>query len=255
MLPFLLSLLLILSCGIKSSPKPLPEPIFTLKRIGDYVYVIGEDIEVKGFKKHKNFWYKKEERAFCFYVKHVKGKEKKACVPEAGRIKPRISYEEKEEKVIIRAEEKGIYNVYPYEGNLLIPFPLKTFEDSAELQKKYGDYEVGITKVINDVESQPVRLKIKRKPYPVPEPPYSAGYVISDGELILYWFHRDFENLKGFYVYKNGKKLNKEPIKRNVYVDRMPEERTIYKITAVNNFGVESEPVTVEVLPEKPRKP
>ncbi|WP_461831574.1 hypothetical protein [Aquifex sp.] len=253
---FLFFLSFILSCGIKGSPKPLPEPEFTLKRIGDYVYVIGKDIYVEGFQKYKSFWYKKEKKAFCFYVKRINGKEKKVCAPQAILTKPQISYKYDKEYLLIKAKEESAYNIYPYEKGILIPFPLKTFREVAKLERKYADYEVGITRVLSSrVESYPLKIKVKRKPYPAPEPPYSAGYVISEGKLILYWFHKDIEDLKGFYIYKNGKKVNKKPVKRNVYIDNAPEVRTVYGITAVNAFGIESKPLTLEVSPEAFRKP
>lgn len=95
------------------------------------------------------------------------------------------------------------------------------------------------------MESFPLYVYISPKPKPVPVPPYDIGYFKVDGKLVIYWFHRDFENLKGFNIYKNGKRLNKNPIKRNIFIDKYIPGT--YEVRAVNKFGLESEGIKIYV--------
>ena len=249
--------LLILSCGIKAPPKPQPEPQFSFRRIGSFVYVVGKDIEVEGFKNLNGFWYRREEKPFCFLVKHVKGKSKKVCVKESIKKPPKLKVKELKEAVLIIPREKGNYRVYRVVKNgLLYPIPLKEFSKSVEIKKEYEPYYVGITKVLSPIyESEAFIIKIPPKSKPIPKPPYSAGYTVVGSKLIIYWFHENYDELIGFNVYKNGKKLNKIPIKRNYLEDTLPKSKTLYEITAVNKFGVESKPVKVYFHPEEFQKP
>lgn len=253
---FFLFLLFLLSCGIKAPPKPLPEPQFQVKRIGSYVYVIGEAIEVKGFEKSGNFWYKKNKNSFCFNVRHIKGKSKKVCVSEANFEKPKVLIKEFQRNIVIIPVEKGIFRVYRIiKDDLVNPTALKEFQKEIKIPKEYKEFYIGITKVVGrGYESSPKVVKILPKPYPVPESPYSGGYILSKGKIVIYWFHKDYENLKGFNIYKNGIKLNKNPTKKTTFTDRIPNEKTIYKITAVNSFGMESKPLEITVYLQESRK-
>jgi len=248
--------LFLLSCGIKAPPKPLPEPQFEIKRIGSYVYVIGEAIEVKGFEKNGNFWYKKNKNSFCFNIKHIKGKSKKVCVPEANLEKPQVAVKELKESIVIIPVEKGIFRVYRIiKDDLVNPTALKEFQKEIKIPREYKKFYIGITKVLGKgYESSPKVVKISPKPYPAPDPPYSGGYIPSIGKIVIYWFHRDYENLSGFNIYKNGVKLNKKPLKTATFIDKFPREKTVYKITAVNSFGVESKPLEITVYPQESQK-
>ncbi|AAC07436.1 hypothetical protein [Aquifex aeolicus] len=249
--------LLILSCGIKAPPKPLPEPQFSVKRIGEVVYVSGQNIEVKNFKKLNEFWYKKEKSSFCFEVKHVKGKSKKVCVKESSGKPPELEIKELKEKVLLIPRESGTFRIYRVvKDKVLYPIPLKEFSKETEVQKDYEPYYIGVTKVLSqDYESEPLIIKISPKPKPVPKPPYSAGYTVKGKKLIIYWFHENYEELIGFNVYKNGKKLNETPLKRNYFEDELPKKETLYEITAVNRFGIESKPVKVFFHPVESQTP
>ncbi|WP_461829118.1 rhamnogalacturonan endolyase family protein [Aquifex sp.] len=246
---FLLLLLLSLtSCGIKSEPKPLPEPEFRVKRVGEFVYVIGSDLEVPGFQKVNGFWVVHKKESFCFHVKRVKGKEKKVCVSEAVKIFPNIKVQEHKDVVRIIPQEGETFRLYRVKGDIPIPPPLKEFTYEISVNKTYSKYRVAVTKVLKEnLESYPTYVEIPPKPKPVPEPPYDAGYFRLDKKIVIYWFHNDFENLKGFNVYKNGEKVNDEPLKKNTFVDNYPEESTVYEIRAVNRFGVESKGITISL--------
>jgi len=256
-LPLFLFFLLILSCGIKAPPKPLPEPVFSVKRIGEFVYVLGNDIKVEGFKKFDGFWYKKEKKALCFKVKHTKGKTKKVCVREAFKEIPKLEVRELKEEVLIIPKEEGVYRVYKVlKDKILYPNPLKEFKKDVKIKKDYEPYYVGITKLISqNYESEPLIIKIPPKPKPAPKPPYAGGYTIKNEKLIIYWFHESYDKIVGFNIYKNGEKLNKKPLKRNYFFDHIPDKDTIYEITAVNRFGMESKPLKIFFHPEALQKP
>ena len=247
---FLLLFLSLTSCGVKSKPKPLPEPEFQIQRIGEFVYITGSNLEVSGFKKGNGFWFARKKDAFCFYVKRIKGKEKQVCVSEAIKIFPNIKIQEQEEAVKIIPQEGGTFRLYSVKGDTPIPPPFKEFTYEISVKKTYSRYRVAVTKILKEsVESYPVYIDILPKPKPVPEPPYYAGYFILDKKIVIYWFHRNFEDLKGFNVYKNGEKLNKKPIKRNIFVDNYPKELTVYEVRAVNKFDLESKGISIKIEP------
>ena len=229
------------SCGIKSKPSPLPEPKFEVKRIGEFVYVLGNKLEVEGFKRANNFWYTKNPERFCFVVKRVNGKSKNVCVPKAPKEVPKVKVKNLKEKVLILTQEEGVYHLYNVIDDLPVPFQLQEFRNKVSLEKSYYKYRVAITKVLKkSIESYPLYIEVKPKPKPTPKPPYDGGYILIEDKLILYWFHEDFENLIGFNVYKNGKRLNNNPIKKSVYIDKVPDREVLYEIRAINSFGLES---------------
>ncbi len=240
----------LISCGVKTEPKPLPEPEFQVKRIGEFIYVIGNNLEISGFKKGDGFWFTRKKDAFCFYVKKVKGKGKKACVVEAIEYFPNIRTKELKESIKIFSEEEGTFRVYRVNRTIPLPFPVKEFTHETTVKKTYSKYRVAVTKVLREnVESYPIYIEIPPKPKPVPEPPYDVGYFRLNKKIVIYWFHNDFENLEGFNVYKNGEKVNKVPIKKNTFVDNYPEESTVYEIKAVNKFGLESKGILIKIEP------
>ena len=246
----LLLFLSLTSCGIKSKPKPLPEPQFQLKRIGKFVYVIGENLEVPGFQKGKGFWFIQKGEGFCFEVKRIKGKSKKVCVAEAVKYRPELEVQNLKESVKLIPEEQGTFRVYRVLNDMPIPIPIKEFQGEIFLEKDYLKYRVAVTKVLKGyVESEPVFVDIPPKSKPVPEPPYDVGYFQIDGNLVIFWFHKNFEDLIGFNIYRNGKKINKEPLKKNTFVDDYPEKSTVYEIRAINKFGIESRGILVKIKP------
>ena len=244
----LLLFLYLISCGIKSKPKPLPEPQFQVKRIGKFVYVIGENLEVPGFQKGNGFWFLQKGEAFCFEVKRIKGKSKKVCVAEAVKYRPKLKVQNLKESVKLISEEQGTFRVYRVINDMPIPIPIKEFQEEIFLEKDYSKYRVAVTKVLKGyVESEPFFVDVPPKPKPVPEPPYDVGYFKLDKKIVIYWFHNDFEDLEGFNIYKNGNKINTKPIKKSTFVDDYPDESTLYEIRAVNKFGIESRGVAISV--------
>ncbi len=240
----------LLSCGIKSKPKPLPEPKFQIKRIGEFVYVIGNNLEVPGFKKVDGFWFTQKEEAFCFDVKRIKGKSKRVCVPKAVKQYPQISVKELKGAVKLISKEEGIFRIYKIKNTFPVPFPIKEFNKETFIPKTYSKYRIAVTKTLKEnVESAPIFIDIPPKPKPIPDPPYDVGYFILDGKVVIYWFHKKFEDLQGFNIYKNGKKINKKPLKVNTFVDTYPQQTTIYEIRAVNKFGLESKGVSIKIKP------
>ena len=236
------------SCGIKSKPKPLPEPQFQLKRIGEFVYIIGNDLEVPGFQKEEGFWFTRERKAFCFEVKRIEGKKKKVCVPEAPNQEPTVSVEELREAIKITSKDEGKFRIYKLKDGIPIPFPIGEFTKEALIEKNYSEYRVAVAKVLNEnVESEPVFIKVSPKPKPVPQPPHEISYLRIDAKVVIYWFHEDIENLQGFNIYKNGKRVNKEPLKGNTFIDDYRDQTTEYEVRAVNEFGIESKGVKIYV--------
>ncbi len=247
---FLLLFLLLLSCGIKGSPKPPPEPVYQVKRIGDKVCVIGKDIVVEGFKKVNGYYLKKEDSEFCFKVKRIKGREKTSCVKKALKFKPSIEIIEKEDYILLKGNENEIYRVYRISKGI-ITFPhIKEFKGKGKIERKYEPYKIAITQVFSEnYESEPLIIEVKPKPKPVPKPP-EVSYLIYENKVYIFIFHENYEKILGFYIYKNGKRIFEKPIKRNYFVDELPKKKTIYEISAVNNFGIESKKVKI-IVPQK----
>jgi len=223
--------------------------------MGRHVYVIGKDITVPRFKNYGTFWYKNESKAFCFLVKHVKGKSKKVCVREAPAKKPKITHKITEDYLVLKAPRESVYRVYPLipEG-IPSPFPLLTFKKEAKLRRRYEPYTVGIAEELNPpYETEPLLLEVPKKPYPVPEPPSHGGYIIYKNKLILYWFHEKPEDLLGFHIYKNKERITEKPVKQTTYTEENPSLPALYEIKAVNKFMKESKPLPINVYPETPQ--
>jgi len=252
----LLLLFLFLSCGVKGDPKPPPEPQFSVKRVGPFVFVIGEDLLVPGFNRGKGFWYKKEPRPLCFTVKHAYGRSKTACVEGEPPLKPRITLKEEGDKLLLRGEEGVLYRVYPLSGELPLPFPLKEFKGKGYLEKKYKPYKVALSQVVKEnLEAGPLYLEVPPKPLPVPPPPEEFGYLEEGDKLYLYWFHPEPEKLAGFNLYEDGKKLNSSPVRGFTYSLKKPSKKTLFEVRAVNAFGVESKGAILLYSPSEPQKP
>jgi hypothetical protein len=247
---FLLSSVIV-GCGIKKPPQPLPEPSFEVKRIGKVVYIIPlqKGISAEGFLKKGDFLIRIDGRSFCFNVRHPLGKKKEACVPPAGGEKPSVALELAEDRVILNLRGYGSYRIYPVqEDGFLIPREIKEIKGTkAVLDRRFKDYKVAITGVMPGRESSPLVIEVLSRDPPVPEPPRDLQLVRRGQKIYLYWWHGE-ENLT-FMVLRNGELLTKEPIRTNAFSDKAPQEETLYEVIAINRFNVKSPPARIIYKP------
>ncbi len=241
---------LILSCGIKKPPKPLPPPEYELKRIGSKVYLIPKikGLKAEGFVPIDGFLVRDDPSRFCFKVSSPKGREVLSCVEEAGAGRPSLEVEVKNDRVEIIAKEVGTYRLYPYRDGKLIPKPLAEVRGrKMEIERGLKPKIVGVTKVMGRVESEPTIVEIPPVEPLRPAPPEDVRYVVRGDKLFLYWWGPDDE--VRFLVYRNGKLLTPEPIVSNYYVDELPKRETVYEIVSVNSAGAKSEPARIVYRP------
>jgi len=223
--------------------------------MGEYVFVIGKNLEVEGFKKGRDYWYTTKREAFCFQVKRVEGKTKKACVEEAPILLPEVSVKEEEEFLVLAGEEGKLYRVYPYSGDHPEPFALQEFKGRGKLKKRYAPYSVALTEVLNGTESSPLVLFVPPKKPPSPPPPEGLSYLLHDGKIVFYWFHPEPERIVGFRLYLNGKPLNEKPLFVFTYELPLTSGRLTFGVSAVNSFGVESKVITKTFDPSELPRP
>lgn len=211
-----------------------------------YVVPKNNDISVEGFFRKKGFFLKKEEKAFCFKVKHLKGKKLNVCVPNAYSGKPNVKVEITPEKVILHLEKGKTYRLYPYKEGI-VPYPLGEFQKTVIIGRDFKEKIYALTEVFEDFESQPFVIRIPPKEAPVPPKPQDLSYVVRGGKIYLYW--RAKEEAEGFLVYRNGKLLTEKPIRGNVFVEDLPTEEALYEVISVNRFGKKSSPAIVRYSP------
>jgi len=239
----------IYACGIKRDPKPLPLPEFSLRRIGTYVYLIpkGKGVHAEGFFGERDFMFRLEKRNFCFRVWREKGRERNVCVEGAYTYRPKAELLLEKDRLIVRLSRSDRYRIYPYTDRL-IPKPIEEFVGSeVSLPREYSSKRYAITEVKGSVESEPLIVEVPAKIPPKPPKPEGVSYVKRGEKIYIYWFMQ--KDVKGYIVYRNGKLLTPEPILRNVFIDKEPEELTRYEIVSVNEFGVRSDPAVLIYKP------
>ncbi len=245
-----LNFIFLASCGIKKDPKPLPEPKYKVLRIGYYVFVIPKTsgITVEGFKKANGFFVKEAKGRFCFKVKHREGKVRMSCVEEAPPVKPSYKVELFDDRLVAVLDKPGTYKVYEFR-EFPIPTSAKVFEGrKIKLKRSFKPQKVAITKVLSEGESQPVVLEIPPKAPPKPPKPEEGRYVVKKDRIYLYWW-LDSEDVVGFVVYRDGIKLTPKPIVGNIFSEKAPMQKVIYRVHSVNRFGVESDPLIIRYRP------
>ncbi len=244
-----LVLILILDCGIKSDPQPPPKPEVRIKRIGSYVFVIPkfDNIAVKNFKRKNGIFFKKKEERFCFEVKRTGGKSRLFCVKEALKYKPKVKIRIEDEEIKVYGEKGKIYRVYIFEKDFLNPMEIAEFKGNYTFKRSFKEKTLAITEVYDERESDFIKVYIPPVEPPGPEAPEGASIVIRKGRIYIFW--GSSEGATGYNIYRDGKKLNKEPVKATYFIDSVPEKETVYEIRAVNEFGVESEPARVLYKP------
>lgn len=244
----LLKIAIILGCGIKKSPKPLPLPNYEVKRIGSKVYVIApvSEVEVKGFEVVNGFFVKEHPDRFCFRIRRLGGREVFHCVNRAKEGKPSVKVSFEGKKATLMFEEEGTYRIYPVKEHL-IPKKVKEFKGRVlVMERTFENRTYAVTKVEGSVESEPAVVNIPPLQPPRPEPPEDVSLVVREGRLYLYWWGGEDNR---YLVYRNGRLLTQEPIIRNVFVDDVPQTETVYEVVSVNKFGVRSEPARIIYKP------
>lgn len=238
-------------CGIKKPPSPLPEPRYSVKRIGDVTYVLPrkEGVSAQGFIKKGNYLMRIDGRSFCFRVRHKLGKKRKECVPPAGGEPPEVITEVSEDSVILHLDGYGAYRIYPLDDEgFVVPKPIMEVKDKrASIERKFSDYRVAITGVINGSESFPRIIEVIAREPPVPEPPTDPRIVSKKGRIYIYWWHGDED--VSFEVLMDGSLLTPTPIRENVFSLPDPGREVTFEIRAVNKYGRKSEPVKVNYKP------
>lgn len=252
----ILSFLLASSCGIKAPPKPpLPPPV-DIKRIGDYVYVFPKEkntqLKVKGFNKLDDFYYKVENKAFCFDVydktDDISGS---FCVPKAIDKKPKILKVERNSDIKIYLSGFDTYKIYITSSENSILYPKSFKRVNRNIFKTNNIYNksfcFAITGDLNGFESKPNFVCFKKEAPPKPSPPKGVSFNIYNGKLYIYWDVSKDPNVIGYLIEENSKLITKKPVEGNVFVTKAPRVFTRYSIIAVNRFGEKSEPYTVNI--------
>ncbi len=243
----LLIIPIILSCGIKKSPKPPLKPKFDVKRIGAYVYVIPKEdnITVKGFKKHGNYYLKMVSGKDCFKVKSPGKSDARVCVEEALTLTPEVEIKRRGEHVELALRGFRRWNLYELkEDNLILESEREVRRKTLRLERDYVKRCYAITGVMGKRESPPYNFCVSPKPIPRPEPPKNLELVVSQDKLILVWSLK--ESLE-YVVYKNGREVYRT--RGNSFVGELPEGTTTYEVIAINPLGGRSEPAKVVYRP------
>ncbi len=234
-------------CGIKKPPKPPPYPHVQVKRLGDIVYVLtpDKDVVVEGFERKKGFWYKVSGEKFCFKVSHKRGRTALRCVEDAPEEKPDVEVRILKEKVFIKAKGFRRYRIYRAEEIPLPPHMLE-FEGETYVRRDLREVKLAITGVVNGSETEPVFVRIPPVEPPSPEPPQDLSYTVRNGKIVLFW--RGEEEIR-YLVYRNNTLLTEKPIRTNLFIDNLPPPGTVYRVVAVNRFGVRSKPAEIVYRP------
>jgi hypothetical protein len=97
------------------------------------------------------------------------------------------------------------------------------------------------TKWINGIPAPPVSVEANdRTP---PRVPTGLAIVVTDSGAIVTWDANQELDLKGYFIFRNGHKLNpKEPQTGNSLVDPGYKPNTTYAVSAIDEFGNESQP-------------
>ncbi len=241
----------ILGCGIKKYPVPLPYPEFTIKRIGDKVYLIPETkgIKPEGFVKKGNIFMRIEGDPFCFKVTHELGRSVMRCVEGAKGEPPSVRVTDLGEEVDLRLGGYNSFRLYRVSGgDIILPHFLETDEGEVRLKKSTKGMRVAISGVLKGVESEPAYVEVPAKEILPPPSPEDLRLIVREGTLYLYWWHKD-EDILGFIIRKNGMTVTDRPIRSYVFSEPTPEEETTYEVIAVNRFGKESLPAKITYRP------
>ena len=241
----------ILGCGIKKYPVPPPYPEFTIKRIGDKVYLIPETkgIKPEGFVKKGDMFVRIESDPFCFKVTHELGRSVMRCVEGAKGEPPYARVMDLGEEAGIQLSGYRSFRFYRVSGgDIILPHFLETEGGEVRLKKSIKGMRVAITGVLSGVESEPAYVEIPAKEIPPPQPPEDLRLMVRGSTLYLYWWHRD-EDILGFIIRKNGMTLTDKPIRSYVFSEPAPEKETTYEVIAVNRFGKESQPARITYRP------
>ena len=115
-----------------------------------------------------------------------------------------------------------------------------------------GDYCLRLTaidKVGNKAESK-TNFKVDTRP---PSAPVLSGEIENKSDAKLNWTQNQELDLAGYNIYRDGQKLNPEPVNDVTYLDQGPGEGVfVYTVTAVDLAGWESTPsnevkITIDV--------
>ncbi|SHK24337.1 hypothetical protein [Thermocrinis minervae] len=241
-----LSLLPLLSCGIKADTMPLLEPSYQVKRIGSSVYfrpLDGSSV-AQGFRKEGSLYVKEEERPFCFKITRQEGKTRKECLPEAPKEKPLLIVEEGPSQAIIKAQGFTRYYIYrePFD-----PFSGEAFEGKTIVRKDYVPVCFLVTGEIRPrVESSPERICLKAIPLELKDV-QRLEYVVDEKNIYILWSYEADEHFEAFVVYKDGKKV--ATLKGYMFVDERPNKETIYTVKVLSKYGTESRGVSITYRP------
>ena len=205
-MPYLVLLLIILSsCGIKADTRPLLEPNVKVLRIGDSVYVISleGDVKVEGFERKDGYYVKKSGEAFCFKVQRIEGKSSKHCVDRAIEKEPELKLEYMENKVLIHLRGFDKYALYPYVKEDINIRNRVLVSEKLTLDRYYERACYAITGLVSGLESKPKVFCVEPLPPPIVEDVESLEYRVWGSSLLILWqYDKEYES---FLIYKDGK--------------------------------------------------
>ncbi len=126
--------------------------------------------------------------------------------------------------------------------------------------KKYT-YKVDAYKILDGFKIYSYFSKPKTvKPIDIfpPDIPQNPSYLILENSVKIFWDPSLDTDLKGYFVYKkiddkSWEKVNSTPLKKNIFIDSLPEKNVEvkYRITAIDLKGNESKPSKVIVVLRK----
>ncbi|MFN3814152.1 MAG: hypothetical protein ACK4SM_05975 [Aquificaceae bacterium] len=225
---------------MKAKPKPLPEPMLEVKRVGSMVYVrsLQGETEIKGFERWDEWFKKREEKAFCFDVKRLGGKSAKVCVGEALKRKPTAGFLEMEDKVLIEPEGFFDYKLYSVQNGSIDLYSWKVIKGKHSIERDYFKRCYALTGVEQDVESEPLIFCIDPKKPSEVKDVNRLEYQVVDKKIYIFWSYEPDELFEEFTVYKDGKLIGST--KTNMYEDALPNRKAVYTVKVKNRLGLES---------------
>ncbi len=244
-----LTLGLTYSCGIKSNPKPLEDPVVEVRRIGAKVFLRSLEGEVipEGFSRIDNYWVREQIQPFCFLVKRVEGKKKRQCVGGLTQEKVSIDVEYHQNKVKLNLKGFDTYELYAIEGDRLSPWGGKKVLEHLEVNRDYIKRCYLIVGKRGDTYSEPTEFCVDPLPHPPIKEVERLDYRVLGDRLYLIWSYEPDDFFKEFVVFEDDREIG--TTKAYMFELKRQDKKTTYKVKVRSIYGKESNGVSLSYNP------